>query len=446
MKKIYIESLGCSKNLVDSENILGILLNKGYEIVEFADKADYILINTCSFIGDAIKESIDAVLCAIDLKKEFGCKIIVTGCLSQRFREVLEKEMPEVDLLIGTESLDVIENMVDEFEKTNEHAYYETINKPLVATTKRGRLTPSYYAYEKIAEGCNNHCAFCIIPSLRGKYRSKKIEEIVMESTALAKDGVKELILIAQDTSKYGLDLYGERKLHVLIQELSKIEGIEWIRIHYLYPEDFYDELIDEFANNSKLLNYFDIPLQHISDEVLKNMKRSTNSQQIKALIQKIREKVPNNAIRTSLITGFPGETEEDHKELMDFLKEFKLDRVGIFKYSKEENTAAYDMDNQIDEEVMDRRWNELMEIQKQVSWQIGANKIGQTLDVIIDEKMEETEYVGRTQLDAVDVDGVVYVKSTKELEIGNIYKADIVDALEYDLIGDYYEETKPTK
>lgn len=267
-----------------------------------------------------------------------------------------------------------------------------------------------------------------------------------MESTSLAKDGMKELILIAQDTSKYGLDLYGERKLHELIRELAKIEGIEWIRIHYLYPEDFYDELIEEIRDNDKVVKYFDIPLQHISDDVLKNMRRSTNSDQIKNLILRLRKEVPDCAIRTSLITGFPGETEDDHEELMNFLKEFKLDRVGIFKYSKEENTEAFNMDNQIDEDTMERRWNELMAIQKEISWELGAKKISSILEVIIDEKIEENEYIGRTKLDAIDVDGLVYVKSDKNLEIGNIYKVEIVDALEYDLIGDYYEELKPTK
>lgn len=441
MKKIYIESLGCSKNLVDSENMLGILTDEGFELVDFADISDYIIINTCGFIGDAIEESIAAILYAIDLKKEFACKIIVTGCLSQRFRKTLEDEMPEIDLLLGTESLDVIVEYIKNFEKNGEHAYYETINKKLLSTDKRVRLTPNHYAYVKIAEGCDNHCAFCIIPSLRGKYRSKTIEEIVNESTVLAKDGARELILIAQDTSKYGLDIYGERRLHELVQELSKIEGVRWIRIHYLYPEDFYDELIEEFVKNDKLVNYFDIPLQHISDSVLKNMKRSTNREQIKALIKKIRTKVPNSAIRTSLITGFPGETDDDHMQLLNFLKEYKLDKVGIFKYSKEENTVAYDMPDQIPEEIKDKRWNELMEVQKMISLEICSDKIGKILEVLVEEESEEGEYVGRTQLDAVDVDGVVYLKSDKKLEVGNFYKVEIVDALEYDLIGDYYEE-----
>lgn len=437
MSKIYLQSLGCSKNLVDSENMLGILKSKGHEIVEFADEANYIIINTCSFINDAKEESINSIIEAVELKKDNNLAVIVTGCLSQRYSEDLLKEVPEIDVLIGTHGYEKIDKFIEEYEKEKQKVVSVEIDETIVEDLPRQLLTPNYYAFLKISEGCSNHCTYCIIPKIRGKYRSRKIEDIVKEANILAKEGVKELIVIAQDTSKYGIDIYGGNQLHKLIQELSKINGIEWIRIHYLYPEDFYDELIEEFRNNKKLLKYFDIPLQHISDDVLKRMNRKTSKEQITNLITKIRSNVPDAVIRTSLITGFPGETEEDHQMLREFLEEYKLDRVGVFKYSREENTAAYKLKNQIKEEVKEKRQEELMKLQQEISYNNNAAKIGKTLDVIIDEDSGDNEYLGRTYMDSPEIDGCVFVNSDVKLNVGEIYKVNIVDALEYDLIGD---------
>ncbi|WP_326909126.1 30S ribosomal protein S12 methylthiotransferase RimO [Sedimentibacter sp. MB31-C6] len=438
MKKIYMHSLGCSKNLVDSENMLGILTEKGYEITDYADKADYIIINTCSFINDAMEESVNSILSAADIKYQVNknAKIIVTGCLAQRFGSELSKEIPEVDIIVGTSGFDKIDKYIEEYEKENK-LIVKTSEDEINEILPRNTLTPSWYAYLKISEGCSNNCTYCIIPKIRGKYKSRKIENIVDEARVLAKKGVKEIIIIAQDTSKYGLDIYNERKLHEVIHKISEIDGIEWIRIHYMYPEDVYDDLINEFKNNNKLLKYFDIPLQHISDNILKKMNRKTNKEQIITLISKIRKEVDGAVIRTSLITGFPGETEEEHKELKDFLQKYKLDRVGIFKYSREENTPAYKLPNQISENVKEQRHDELMELQLGISYELNSNKIGNTYDVLIEEKDVENIYVGRTYMDSIEIDGCVYVTSDEELTIGNIYKVKINDALEYDLIGD---------
>lgn len=439
MKKIYVESLGCSKNLVDSENIIGILSNKGYEVTEYADKADYIIINTCSFINDAKEESINSIISAVQIKSEEKKKIsvIVTGCLSQRYSEELKKEIPEIDIIIGTTGFQNIDEFIEKYEKEKNIVCDVTIDYEIKENLPRNILTPNYYAYLKISEGCDNHCTYCVIPKLRGKYRSRKIENIINEAKILAEQGVKEIILIAQDTSKYGVDLYKEKKLHELIKQLSDIKGIVWIRIHYLYPEDIYDELINEFINNDKLLNYFDIPLQHINDDILKKMNRKTNKQQIIDLVTKIKTEINGAVIRTSLITGFPGETEEHHEELKAFLQKYKLDRVGIFKYSREENTPAYKLPNQIREDVMEIRHGELMELQKSISYGKNFNKVGNIYDVLIEEHDVEKIYIGRTYMDSVDIDGCVYVTSDKKLTIGNMYKVKINDALEYDLIGD---------
>jgi ribosomal protein S12 methylthiotransferase len=443
MKKIYMHSLGCSKNLVDSENMLGILEKKGYKVTDYADKADYIIINTCSFINDAQQESVNAILFAADIKNNINkkAKIIVTGCLSQRFGEELGKEIPEVDIIVGTGGFEKINEFIDEYEKDKKLLVDTTIALDIDKDIPRNTLTESWYAYLKIAEGCSNHCTYCVIPQLRGPYKSRKIESIVEEAKILALKGAKEIIIIAQDTSKYGLDIYGERKLHEVIRRVSEIEGVKWIRIHYLYPEDIYDELINEFKNNEKLTKYFDIPMQHINDRILKRMNRNTSRKQILDLIDKIREEVDGAIIRTSLITGFPGETKEEHEELKNFLMEYKLDRVGIFKYSREEHTPAYKLPGQIDEEVKQERFNELMEIQQGISYENNLLKIGMTYDVLIEEKDVENIYVGRTYMDSVEIDGCVYVTSDKELSLGDFYRVKISDVLEYDLMGDEVDE-----
>lgn len=439
MKKIYMHSLGCSKNLVDSEHMIGILRKKGFETTEYADKADYIIINTCSFINDAQQESVDAILSAAEIKKEANndAKIIVTGCLAQRFGEELGKEIPEVDIIVGTSGFEKINEYIEKYESSKELIVDTSMQDLDEENLPRNSLTESWYAYLKIAEGCSNHCTYCVIPKLRGPYKSRRIEKIVEDAKDLAAHGAKEIIIIAQDTSKYGLDLYGEKKLHEVIQRVSEIEGVEWIRIHYLYPEDIYDELINEFKNNDKLLKYFDIPLQHINDRILKRMNRNTNKQQIVDLINKIRNEVEGAVIRTSLITGFPGETEQEHEELMLFLNEYKLDRVGIFKYSREEDTPSYKLPEQIEDEVKEQRQGELMELQQGISYENNLAKIGNVYDVLIEEKDVENIWVGRTYMDSIDIDGCVYVTSDEDLDLGNIYKVKINDALEYDLMGD---------
>lgn len=441
MSKIYLQSLGCSKNLIDSENMLAILENRGHKIVDFADEADYIIINTCSFILDAKEESINSIMEAIELKNNFNKKIIVTGCLAQRYKDELVKEIPEIDILVGTNSYDKIDLLIEQYEDKRQTVLDVKDLEIRVDNLPRKSLTPNYYRFLKIAEGCNNHCTYCIIPKLRGKFRSRKIEQVVSEARKLSDEGVRELILIAQDTSKYGIDIYGERVLHKLIQELSKIEKIQWIRIHYLYPEDFYDELISEFKDNSKLVKYFDIPLQHINNSVLKRMNRNTNKNQIIKLIDRIRNEVPEAVVRTSLITGFPGETEKQHNELKDFLMEYKLDRVGVFTFSNEEDTAAYKLDKQIDEEIKKQRQEELMHIQQNISFNKNISRIDNIYDVIIDEDNGENEYIGRTYMDSPEIDGCVFINSKEKLNIGQIYKIRVVDALEYDLIGDIENE-----
>ncbi len=438
-----MHSLGCSKNLVDSENMLGILEKKGYKVTDYADKADYIIINTCSFINDAQQESVNAILSAADIKNNINkkAKIIVTGCLSQRFGEELSKEIPEVDIVIGTAGFEKINEYIEEYEMNKKLLIDTTSQLDIDKSLPRNTLTEPWYAYLKIAEGCSNNCTYCVIPKLRGPFKSRRIESVVEEAKTLSSSGAKEIIIIAQDTSKYGIDIYGERKLHEVIQKISEIESIRWIRIHYLYPEDIYDELINEFKNNEKLLKYFDIPMQHINDRILKRMNRNTNKEQITSLIQKIRREVKDAVIRTSLITGFPGETRDEHEELKDFLKEYKLDRVGIFKYSREEHTPAYKLPGQIDEDIKELRLNELMEIQQKISYENNVSKIGKTYEVLIEEKDVENIYVGRTYMDSIEIDGCVYVTSDEELTLGNIYKVKINDALEYDLIGDVRDE-----
>lgn len=440
MKKIYVESLGCSKNLVDSENMIGILAKKGYRVTEYADKADYIIINTCSFINEAKEESVNTIISAAQIKNENRRKknkIIVTGCLAQRYSDDLKQEIPEIDIIIGTNGFEKIDQLIEKYERDHNIVCDTDMEYEIHDNLPRKTLTPDYYAYLKIAEGCDNCCTYCVIPQLRGPYKSRKIENIVEEAETLAKQGAKEIIIIAQDTSKYGLDIYGEKKLHEVVERISKIDGISWIRIHYLYPEDIYDELINEFKYNEKLVKYFDIPLQHINDRILKRMNRKTSKKQVTELLTKIKAQVEGAVIRTSLITGFPGETDEEHEELNEFLQEYRLDRVGIFKYSREENTPAYKLPDQISDEVKEERHNQLMELQLQISYENNLKHIDRIYDVLIEEKDVENIYVGRTYMDSVDIDGCVYVTSDKELTIGEIYKVKINDALEYDLIGD---------
>lgn len=436
-KKVSLTSLGCSKNLVDSEQMLASLTGSGFEIVENEEDADVIIVNTCTFIDAAKSESIECILELARCKQE-NCKaLIVCGCLAQRYKEQILSEMPEVDAVIGTNDYGSIAEIIRSLESDGGgiircgEAYAES------EISERSRLTPSYTAYLKIAEGCDNHCTYCIIPSIRGKYRSRKTEDIVDEAKRLAADGVSEIVVIAQDTTYYGTDLYGEGRLPQLLTELCKIDGPEWIRVHYCYPELVTDELIDVFANESKLCNYFDIPIQHCSDKILKLMGRKTNSAQIRALIGKIRSRIPDAVIRTSLIVGFPGETEAEFEELCDFVREVGFDRLGVFTYSREEGTPAYNLSNQIDEDEKERRRDLLMLIQSEVSETKNKAKIGACVRVLTEGRDEIIKsFYGRTYADSEEVDGKVFFKSDRKIKPGEFVNVEVEQCMEYDLFG----------
>ena len=437
MIKVSMASLGCSKNLIDSEQMLGLLEQSGYEIVENEEDADILIVNTCTFIESAKMESIECILELAQYKKTGHCKyLIVTGCLAQRYKEQVLSELPEVDAVIGTNEYDKIADVIRSLDEEQEKRLF-CAETPLLCETSRLRSTPGYTAYLKIAEGCDNHCTYCVIPSIRGRYRSRRMEDIISEAKELAADGVKELVVIAQDTTRYGKDLYGEYRLAELLRELCHIDNIEWVRVHYCYPEIVTDKLIDVFAEESKLCNYFDIPIQHCSDGILKRMGRRTNKKQITELIAQIRHRLPDAVIRTSLIVGFPGETEEEFEELRQFVEETKFDRLGVFAYSREEDTPAYDMDNQIDEEEKERRRELLMMVQSEISQQLNEDKIGKTVRVLVEGKDEIIKsYYGRTYADSIEIDGKVFFKSDKPLKEGDFASVKIEQVLEYDLFG----------
>ncbi|MDO5707484.1 MAG: 30S ribosomal protein S12 methylthiotransferase RimO [Andreesenia angusta] len=445
MYRISMVSLGCSKNLIDSELMMGILKNKEYEIIEDCSKADIIIINTCGFIDKAKEESINTILELSEFKDSGNCKcLIVSGCLTQRYKEEILDELPEVDAILGTGNIQEISEIVEEALEGNRVAKFGDINTDYQEDIKREIITPMYSSYIKISEGCDNHCTYCIIPKLRGKYRSRTMDSIITEAKNLVENGTKEIILIAQDTSKYGIDLYGEFKLPELLDELNKIDGLEWIRILYIYPETFTDELILSMKRNEKVLHYVDIPIQHISDRILKLMNRDTDRKSINELINKLRKEIPDIIIRTTLIVGFPGETEKDFDILKDFISEIKFDRLGVFTYSKEENTAAARLPNHISDEVKEERRVELMKIQEGISSRLCKKSIGNKYDVLIEEYLEDGLYIGRTYMDSPEIDGIVYVDSDRELNIGDLLKVKIKDGLEYDLIGDvFYEFSK---
>ncbi len=437
MIKVSMASLGCSKNLIDSEQMLGLLEQSGYEIVENEEDADILIVNTCTFIESAKMESIECILELAQYKKTGHCKyLIVTGCLAQRYKEQILSELPEVDAVIGTNEYDKIADVIRSLDEEQEKRLF-CAETPLLCETSRLRSTPGYTAYLKIAEGCDNHCTYCVIPSIRGRYRSRRMEDIISEAKELAADGVKELVVIAQDTTRYGKDLYGEYRLAELLRELCHIDNIEWVRVHYCYPEIVTDKLIDVFAEESKLCNYFDIPIQHCSDGILKRMGRRTNKKQITELIAQIRHRLPDAVIRTSLIVGFPGETEEEFEELRQFVEETKFDRLGVFAYSREEDTPAYDMDNQIDEEEKERRRELLMMVQSEISQQLNEDKIGKIVRVLVEDKDEIIKsYYGRTYADSIEIDGKVFFKSDKPLKEGDFASVKIEQVLEYDLFG----------
>ena len=439
--KVGMVSLGCDKNRVDSELILGSI-NKFYEITNNPKEAEIIIINTCGFIESAKQESIDTILEMAEYKKTHKCKMIIaTGCLTQRYGDELLELIPEIDILMGVNDYMKLHKLIVDFIKTEQRVSSTTYKDEGVNEGERILTTNSHTAYLRIAEGCNNFCTYCIIPKIRGKFRSRSKESILAEANSLVNQGVKEIILIAQDLTNYGEDLYGKNQLHVLVNELSEIEGLEWIRLLYCYPEEITNELIEVIANNPKVMKYLDLPIQHISNNILKMMARKTNKETIIDKIDLLREKVPGITLRTSLIVGFPGETEEDFNELCSFLKDYKLDNVGVFTYSQEEGTAAAKLPNQIDEDVKIKRKETLMNIQRGIVRDLNKLKIGNIYDTIIDGSTGEY-YIGRNYEMAPEIDGLIYVTKKKTLKKGDIIKVKITNVMEYDLVGDVWDES----
>ena len=439
--KVGMVSLGCDKNRVDSELILGSI-NKFYEITNNPKEAEIIIINTCGFIESAKQESIDTILEMAEYKKTHKCKMIIaTGCLTQRYGDELLELIPEIDILMGVNDYMKLHKLIVDFIKTEQRVSSTTYKDEGVNEGERILTTNSHTAYLRIAEGCNNFCTYCIIPKIRGKFRSRSKESILAEATSLVNQGVKEIILIAQDLTNYGEDLYGKNELHVLINEISNIKGLEWIRLLYCYPEEITDELIEVIANNPKVMKYLDLPIQHISNNILKMMARKTNKETIIGKINLLREKVPGITLRTSLIVGFPGETEEDFNELCRFLKNYKLDNVGVFTYSQEEGTAAAKLPNQVDEDVKIKRKEKLMNIQRGIVKDLNKLKIGNIYDTIIDGSTGEY-YIGRNYEMAPEIDGLIYVTKKKTLKKGDIIKVKITNIMEYDLVGDVWNES----
>ena len=436
---ILFISLGCDKNLVDSEVMLGLLDAKGYQMVDDETLADVIVINTCCFIHDAKEESIQTILEMAQYKTKGRLKaLIVTGCLAQRYQKEILEEIPEVDAVLGTTSYDKIVETVEEALAGNGHLELADVDALPLVDVKRLVTTGGHYAYLKIAEGCDKHCTYCIIPKIRGNYRSVPMERLLKEAEELAEQGVKELILVAQETTLYGKDLYGEKSLSKLLRELCKINGIRWIRILYCYPEEIDDALIQVMKEEKKICHYLDLPIQHANDTILKRMGRRTSKQQLKKIVRKLRQEIPDIALRTTLITGFPGETQEQHEELMEFVDEMEFDRLGVFTYSPEEDTPAAEMSDQISEEVKEDRQAELMELQQDIVFDQAEDMIGQEVLVMIEGKVaDENAYVGRTYKDAPNVDGLIFINTDEELMSGDFAKVKVTGALEYDLIGE---------
>ncbi|MCD7766812.1 MAG: 30S ribosomal protein S12 methylthiotransferase RimO [Lachnospiraceae bacterium] len=460
--KIYFVSLGCDKNLVDSEEMLGLLSEQGYTFTDDETEADVIIINTCCFINDAKDESIQTILEMAEYKNAGSCKaLLVTGCMAQRYRQEILDELPEVDAVLGTTAwgdiVPVLEKAlrgersvkVGSFETKRESAMKNSANVPFTnanAETERVLTTGGYYAYLKIAEGCDKHCTYCIIPKLRGPYRSVPMENLIAQAESLAAQGVKELILVAQETTVYGVDLYGHKCLHLLLEALCRIEGLRWIRILYCYPEEIYEELIDVMAREPKICHYLDLPIQHASDAILKRMGRRTTREDLTAMIWTLRERIPDIVLRTTLIAGFPGETPRQHEEMMDFIDEMEFDRLGVFTYSQEEDTPAASMPDQIEEETKQRWRDELMALQQEIAFEHAEQMVGQTVTAMVEgELMEDADdqrplyahtYVARTYGDAPNVDGLLFINTDEVLLSGDFAKVTITGAKEYDLIG----------
>ena len=437
MNVLFI-SLGCDKNLVDTEVMLGLLAKKGYKMTDDETTADVIVVNSCCFINDAKEESIQTILDMARYKEQGNLKaLIVTGCLAQRYKQEIIDEIPEVDAVLGTTSYANIVDAIEEALKGHSEVIMEDLQALPYVESKRLVTTGGHYAYIKIAEGCDKHCTYCIIPKVRGEFRSRNMEDIIEEATYLAEQGVKELILVAQETTMYGKDIYGKKSLPELLRKLCKIDGLQWIRILYCYPEEITDELIEVMKEEKKICHYLDLPIQHANDDILKRMGRRTSKQELIDIVGKLRKEIPDICLRTTLITGFPGETKEQHEELMNFVDEMEFDRLGVFTYSMEEDTPAARFDNQIDEEVKLDRQAELMELQQEVAFDNAEEMIGREVLVMIEGKVaDENAYVGRTYKDAPGVDGLIFVNTDVELMSGDFARVKVTGAMDYDLIG----------
>lgn len=441
--KILFISLGCDKNLVDTEMMLGMLVQRGFSITDDETEAEAVVVNTCCFINDAKQESINALLEMAELRKNGNIKaLIAAGCLAQRYQDEIQREIPEVDAIVGTTAIDAVADALDGVLSGDRHNHLEDINREPVYGRKRIVTTGGHYAHLKIAEGCDKHCSYCIIPKVRGNYRSIPIDSLVQEAEHLAASGVRELILVAQETTLYGADLYGKKCLPELLHRLCAIQGIYWIRILYCYPEEITDELIETIQREPKVCNYLDIPIQHASDRILKRMGRRTDRQELAEMIAKLRERIPDICLRTTLITGFPGETQEDHESLLTFVDEMAFDRLGVFTYSPEEDTSAALFDDQIDEEVKLDRQADIMELQQEIAFEKAQEAVGSTLLVMVEGKVpDEHAYVARSYRDAPDVDGFVFIQTGRELMTGDFVRVRITGAHEYDLIGEIEDE-----
>ena len=435
-------SLGCAKNQVNAEQMLYLLRQAGFEILPDPDGAELVIINTCGFIDSAKSEAIDNIL-AMGALKQAGRvgKILVTGCLAQRYQQEIVEQMPEVDGILGTGSYYDIVNAVNQLLSGHAYQRFDDINAP-VDETGRILTTPEYYAYLKIAEGCDNHCAYCVIPSLRGKYRSRKMEDLLAEARALASDGVKELIVVAQDTSRYGIDLYGERRLAELLRELCKIDGFVWIRVHYLYPDELSDELIEVLATEPKIVKYLDVPIQHINDTILRRMNRRGNSDYLKTLLTRLRSEIPGLVLRTSLITGLPGEGEAEFEELCAFLREYRLERVGAFAFSPEEGTRAAEMEHP-DSEIAQQRAEIVAELQSRIMDDYNESRLGETMQVLCEGyDPDEESYYGRTYADSPDIDGKIWFTASKHIKTGSFVQVRVIDTYDGELVGILEEDT----
>ena len=440
--KILFISLGCDKNLVDSEVMLKLLEEKGYQFTDDETEADVIVVNTCCFIGDAKEESVNTILEMAEYRKSGSCKaLIVTGCLAQRYQKEILDEIEEVDAVLGTASYDAVAETVEKVFGGQKELHFESIDRLVPDQGGRVLTTGGHYAYLKIAEGCDKRCTYCIIPKLRGHFRSVPEEQLLAEAQRLADQGVKELILVAQETTVYGVDLYGEKRLPQLLTKLAQIPGIRWIRVQYCYPEEITEELIQVIKNEPKVCHYLDLPIQHASDRILKRMGRRTTQADLRRIIGRLREEIPDICLRTTLISGFPGETEDDHEELMRFVDDCEFDRLGVFAYSEEEDTPAASMPDQIPEEVKEERRAELMELQQEIAFEKAEEMAGRELTVMIEGKVaDENAYVGRTYKDAPGVDGYLFLNTDETLMSGDFARVRVTGALEYDLIGELIE------